>query len=84
MFRKAWGGAFCLATGPSPHFSRFKGRASQCLMAGLVPETEVVEEEELVSRLQCFPVFSALAALGNPTGNLLSLDIGIRDHDLAY
>ena len=53
-------------------------------MAGLVPETEVVEEEQLVSRLQCFPLFSALAALGNPTVNLFSLDIGIRDQDLAY
>ena len=69
--RKAWSAPFCLATQTSPHFASFLAEARPGLEAGLVPE----DGQGTATRLQCFPLAAALAALENPTVNLLSLDI---------
>ena len=42
-------------------------------MSGLVPDHDQEELEK--GNLQCFPVYSLLLALGNPTVNYFSLDI---------
>ena len=52
-----------------PHFAKFEFPGED-LMAGLV-----AEQEGIPPNLQCFPVFSLLAALDLPTINLFSLDI---------
>ena len=45
-------------------------------MSGLVPDHDQEELEKGLSyNLQCFPVYSLLLALGNPTVNYFSLDI---------
>ena len=44
-------------------------------MAGLVPEDTAPKNKLNGTKLQCFPLYSALTALGNPTVNLFSLDI---------
>ena len=48
-------------------------------MSGLVPEHDERYQEErdtgLSYNLQCFPTYSLLLALGNPTVNYFSLDI---------
>jgi len=73
--RKAWGAPYCLATQTKPHFSPFQVGVGG-LMSGLIPEHD--EEERLLGLsydLQCFPLFSTMLAVGNPTINYLSLDI---------
>ena len=68
--RKAWGGGYCFAIKTQPHYSPFKVEADDELMSGLVPKAD-----EDSYTLQCFPLFTTLLAVGNPTVNYLSLDI---------
>ena len=71
--RKAWGAPFCLATKTRPHFSLFSRSTVKGGMSGLVPDH--VEGDENFMNLQCFPLYSLMLAVGNPTINFLSLDI---------
>lgn len=77
--RKAWGAPFCLATGTKPHYSPFSSMTIEGGMSGLVPEHDERYQEErdkgISYNLQCFPTYSLLLALGNPTVNYFSLDI---------
>ena len=53
------------------------------MMGTILPE----EEEELHKysiKQQCFPVYSLLLALGNPTVNLFSLDIEGLEYQVNY
>jgi len=68
--RKAWGAPFCLATKDHPHISPFSVQTIKGGMSGLLPE----HDDESYD-LQCFPLYSLILALGNPTINYFSLDI---------
>ena len=68
--RKAWGAPFCLATKEKPHYSPFSVQTIEGGMSGLV-----LEHDDLSYELQCFPLYSLMLALGNPTINYFSLDI---------
>ena len=43
-------------------------------MSGLIPE-KMKDNKTSYMEVQCFPLYSMLLAVGNPTVNLLSLDI---------
>ena len=68
--RKSWGAPFCLATRDRPHYSPFSVQTIEGGMSGLVPE-----HDDTSFDLQCFPLYSLVLALGNPTINYFSLDI---------
>ena len=74
--RKSWGAPFCLGLTTTPHYSPFTFQTLSGGMSGLVPHH--VEEDPVRGTsydLQCFPLYSVLLALGNPTVHYLSLDI---------
>jgi len=74
--RKAWGAPFCLGILPRPHFNPFTLQTVQSGMSGLIPKHV---KDDLVQgtsyNLQCFPLYSLLLAVDNPTINFFSLDI---------
>jgi len=72
--RKAWQAPVCLATKDHAHFAAFTDqRQIKGGMAGLVPDSSLKDFSH--TELQCFPLFSLLLSLGNPTVNLFVLDI---------
>ena len=72
--RKAWGAPFCLATNDKPHFNLLRETTIDGGMSGLIPE-KMKDNKTSYMEVQCFPLYSMLLAVGNPTVNLLSLDI---------
>ena len=73
--RKAWAAQFCLGLHTRPHYSPFYAETVEGGMHGLVPELVDDAVKGNSYDLQCFPLYSVLLALGNPTVNYLSLDI---------
>lgn len=77
--RKAWAAPVCLGTERRPHFSPFLEEPEEGLMGGLVPDRVGVYDQEQgkvpTYKLQCYPLYSLLKAVGSPTVNLFSLDI---------
>ena len=88
--RRAWSAPICFSTLTRPEYFPFAEAVRPGFMAGISGERETGSGHEF----QCFPLFSVLLALDNPTVTLLSLDIAraverivndlsaVRDHRL--
>ena len=48
------------------------------------PDMDIEPDPEFDMQLQCFPLYSMLMALGNPTVNLLSLDIEGAEFEVCF
>jgi len=73
--RNCWSAPACLSTTTRPNLFNLTS-AIDGGMAGIIPpEMDIEPDPEFDMQLQCFPLYSMLLALGNPTVNLLSLDI---------
>ena len=69
--RRAWSAPICFSTLTRPEYFPFAEAVRPGFMAGISGERETGSGHEF----QCFPLFSVLLALDNPTVTLLSLDI---------
>ena len=69
--RKSWSAPICLSTKTHPDIFDFNFNIDGG-MAGI--QFRKLDDAPM-AKLQCYPLYSLLMALGNPTVNLLSLDI---------
>lgn len=80
--RKSWATSACLSTTTRPQTVNFREDPSKSMGAssfnGLEGSTQGITnstEDDGLVRKQCLPLYSLLLALGNPTVDLLTLDI---------
>ena len=71
--RKVWSVPYCLAIKDKPHFANFT-KAFEESMSGIVTKTDTSYHGDSF-KTQCFPLYTLLKSLNNPTVNMLSLDI---------
>jgi len=72
--RRAWSVNTCLSTTTKPQTIAWSDDVNSLTMQGLVEGDNNMERTQTMMR-QCFPLYSLLLALGNPTVDFLSLDV---------
>ena len=76
--RKSWSIQTCLSTKDKPQTVNFSmGGSSSGTMFGIVEESS-----KQTIKMQCFPLYSLLLALGNPIVDYLSLDIEGSEYEV--
>ena len=80
--RRSWGAPVCLSTETKPGVFNMSN-TMEGGMTGVVPPGQDTGKWS-VFPIQCFPLYSLLLAVGNPTVNLLSLDIEGAEFEVSY
>ena len=78
--RKSWSAPICLSTKTHPDIFDFNFNIDGG-MAGI--QFRKLYDAPM-AKLQCYPLYSLLMAMGNPTVNLLSLDIEGSEFEVQY
>ena len=77
--RRSWSAPTCFSTLTRPEYLPFVEAVRPGFMAGISLE---MREGARPREFQCFPLYSVLLALDNPTVTLLSLDIEGAEFDV--